>query len=131
MTTELQILAATAVFTILHLVPIMIARTVSPGSPAWGLGNREGPEPGLVPWGQRALRAHSNMLENLPHFAALVLVAHVGGRANATTLLASQVFLGFRVAYLAVYLGSIPGIRTLLFIGGLLAELVIFWQIVS
>jgi uncharacterized MAPEG superfamily protein len=42
------------------------------------LGNRDDP-PALPAWAWRADRAHRNMLENFPHFAAFVLLANVAG----------------------------------------------------
>ena len=48
------------------------------------IGNREGLPP-LTGLAGRARRAHLNMLENLPLFIALALVAHVAGRENAMT----------------------------------------------
>ena len=47
-------------------------------------GNREG-LPDMVGWAGRARRAHLNTIENLVLFAALVLIAAVAGKANATT----------------------------------------------
>ena len=60
-----------------------------PGGPAWGFGNRDASF--AVPaWIERGRRAHTNMVENLAPFACLVLVAHVAGKANATTAFASR-----------------------------------------
>lgn len=56
---------------------------------ATAAGNREGVAE-LIGWQGRARRAHLNMLENLPLFAVLVLVAHAAGEANATTALGAR-----------------------------------------
>ena len=101
-----------------------------PGGWAWGVGNRDGAF--AVPaWIERGRRAHANMVENLVPFACLVLVAHLGGKANATTAFASQLFLAARVAYTLIYLGGIPLLRTLVFGVGVFAEFLIFLQIVG
>ena len=74
-------------------------------------GNRENLPP-ITGWAGRAARAHRNMLESLVLFAALVLVAQVAGRANATTALGAEVFFWARVVYVPVYVIGIPWART-------------------
>ena len=89
------------------------------------------PQPELPDWVVRANRAHINLVENLPAFAALVLVAQVAGQANATTALAAAVFFWARVAHAVVFFAGVPYVRTLAFTVGFLAQLVIFWQILT
>ena len=99
-----------------------------PGGPAWGFGNRD--YDFTVPaWILRTRRAHANMVENLLPFACLVLVAHVGGKANATTAFASELFLASRIIYTVVYMAGIPYLRTLVFSAGVLAQFLIFFAI--
>src|SRR3989442_14844554 len=75
MTTDLIMLTASAVLTGALVLPYGLAMWA-----LWPvrevLGNRDAPPP-LPPWAERARRAQRNMLENFPHFAALVLVANV------------------------------------------------------
>ena len=88
MTTELTLLAWSALFCTLLTFPAIGALTRIPGGFAWGLGNRDRPlGDGLPPWAERARRAHMNMVENLAPFAAVVLIAHVAGRNNDLTAL--------------------------------------------
>ena len=54
---------------------------------------------GYPGWAGRAQRAHRNMLENVVLFAALVLVAVVVGKTNATTLMGAQIFVWARLVY--------------------------------
>jgi uncharacterized MAPEG superfamily protein len=75
-------------------------------------GNRDTPAEGRG-WVGRAQRAHRNMLESLPLFAALVLVAHVAGRANAMTALGAAMFFYARLAYALIYWLGIAWVRTL------------------
>ena len=89
------------------------------------------PEPDLPDWVVRANRAHINLVENLPAFAALVLVAHVAGQANGTTALAAAVFFWARVAHAVVFFAGIPYARTLTFAVGFFAQLAILWQILT
>ena len=81
----------------------------------YALGNRDQPAP-LPPWGERAIRAHRNMLENLPPFAALVLVAQVAGVSNEATALGAVLFFWGRVAHAVIYIAGVPYVRTVAFI---------------
>ena len=74
-------------------------------------GNRED-LPVLTGFAGRAKRAHLNMLENLVLFAVLVLIAHVAGKANATTAMGALVFFWGRIVYALIYLLGVPWLRT-------------------
>ena len=76
-------------------------------------------------WLRRCNRAHVNLVENLPAFAILVLVAHVTGEANTTTAAAAMVFFWARVLHAIGYIAGIPYLRTILFAVGVVACLVI------
>jgi uncharacterized MAPEG superfamily protein len=91
-------------------------------------GNRE-KMPALDGLAGRALRAHYNMLENLPLFAALVLVAAVAGRANATTALGAEIFFFARLVHAVVYLVGIPYLRTLVWLASMIGLAMIFLQL--
>ncbi len=75
-------------------------------------GNRDG-LPEMTGLAGRARRAHFNMVENLVLFAALVLIAAVAGKANATTALGAAIFFWGRLAHAIIYLVGIPWLRTL------------------
>jgi len=91
-------------------------------------GNREGLAP-CTGWAGRAYRAHHNMLENLVLFAALVLVAVISGKTNATTLLGAQLFFWARVAYAGIYLAGIPWLRTAAWLVSVIGLVLIFLQL--
>jgi uncharacterized MAPEG superfamily protein len=74
-------------------------------------GNRED-MPALTGFAGRARRAHLNMVENMVLFTALVLVAAVAGKANATTAMGALVFFWARLVYAMIYLLGIPWLRT-------------------
>jgi len=74
----------------------------------------DNPKP-LAGWAQRMKAAHSNAVENLVVFVALVLVANAAGISNDTTALACTVYLWARVAHLLSYTFAIPWVRTLTF----------------
>ena len=129
MTTDLTMLAASAVLTW-----VLVA---GKGSALWlywpvreVLGNRENPPP-LPPWAWRADRAHRNMLENFPHFAALVLVAHVAGLANWQTALGATIFFWARVAHAVVYIAGVWRFRAVAFFAGAGGELLILMRLLS
>ncbi|MFT5683023.1 MAG: putative MAPEG superfamily protein [Myxococcota bacterium] len=110
MTVDLWMLVAAVVLT---WVQILIAAT--PGLlmfPKWATGNRDG-SVDIPTWAQRMDRAAQNMKENLPMFAALVLIAHVSGEADATSALGAQIFVGARIAHGIIYPVGIPVVRTL------------------
>ncbi len=109
MTTDLWMLAASVALT---WVLIMAAATPTVlTNPLWAMGNRETPlDPSPV--ASRLARTAENMKENLPLFAALVLVAHVSGEADATSALGAQIFFGARVLHAVIYIAGIPKIRT-------------------
>jgi uncharacterized MAPEG superfamily protein len=75
-------------------------------------GNRDD-IPTYTGFAGRAKRAHLNMLENLVLFAALVLIAVVANKTNATTALGAMIFFWARLVYAVVYLLGIPWLRTL------------------
>jgi len=69
------------------------------------------------------------MLESLVLFAALVLMAVVSGKTNATTLLGAQLFFWARLAYAFVYLAGIPWLRTAVWLVSVIGLLLIFVQL--
>lgn len=91
-------------------------------------GNREN-LPALTGWAGRASRAHRNMLENLPLFAALVLVAVIAGRTNGQTLLGAQIFVWARLAYALVYVAGIAWVRTAVYIVSVIGLAIILFAL--
>ena len=92
-------------------------------------GNREN-LPEMKGWVGRTQRAHRNMLENLVLFAALVLVAVVADKTNATTLMGAQVFFWARLFYALVYGAGIPWLRTAVWTVSVVGMALIFSQLV-
>ena len=135
MTTALTYLALTALLTATLWVPYVIALTQTyglPGPPQY-TDPRTATNAGkpLPLWGVRANRAHLNAVEAFAPFAALVLVAHIAGKENATVAFCAMSFFWLRLVHAAVTLLGLPYIRTIIFTLGWIAELVIFWAIVS
>jgi uncharacterized MAPEG superfamily protein len=130
MTTDLKYLAFTAILTASLWIPYVMAqvRTNGPLAPA----NYVDPAPRLVPlWGQRAHRAYLNAVEGFAPFAALVIIAHITGKANAMTAFWAGCFFWLRLAHAAVYLAAIPYLRTVIFTLGFVAVVGIFWEVIK
>lgn len=112
-------LALSGVLTLLLWTPYIVARLFN-----WGLGtflnnypeNFPKEEPSQPLWAARAQRAHLNMVETLPAFAAVVIGAlHLGeGNAAVITTIAmwSGVFFWSRVGHAVVYILGVPYLRT-------------------
>jgi uncharacterized MAPEG superfamily protein len=92
------------------------------------MGNRED-MPDLKGLAGRATRAHLNMMENLPLFIALVLVAQIAGRTNQMTHWGVLLFFWGRVAHAIIYLAGIPGLRTLAWLVSVVGMVMIFLQL--
>lgn len=128
MTTDLWMLVWSAVLCLVTPYAGVTVLLSMPGGPAWGFGNRDY-DFAVPAWILRGRRAHTNLVENLLPFACLVLVAHVSGKANATTAFAAQLFFASRVLYTLVYMAGIPYLRTFVFGGGVLACFLIVMQL--
>jgi uncharacterized MAPEG superfamily protein len=129
MTTDLTMLAASAVLTWLLVMGKGIAMWVH-WPAAEVLGNRDDPPP-LPAWAWRADRAHRNMLENFPHFAALVLIVQVAGLADGLTAFGATLFFWARVAHAALYVSGVWRLRAVAFFAGGIGELIILGRILG
>lgn len=128
MSTDLTLLAWSALLCLVLAVPYAIGLTQLLGLPILA-GNREN-FPTVEGWIGRAKRAHMNMIENLIPFAALVLVAHVAGKADAMTAIGAQIFFWGRVVHAGTYIAGIAWVRTAGYAAGVLGMAMIFVQII-
>jgi uncharacterized MAPEG superfamily protein len=69
------------------------------------------------------------MLESLPLFIALVLIAHIAGKVDATAMLGAKLFLWARLGYWLIYLAGIPWLRTLAWVVSVIGLILIFAQL--
>ncbi len=114
MTTELKYLAWTAILTAALWIPYVVAQVRTNGllAPA----NYVDPTPRPLPlWGKRADRAYLNAVECFAPFAALVIVTHLAGKADAMSAFWAATFFWVRLAHAVVYLFGIAYIRTIVF----------------
>jgi len=125
---ELTLLVCSVVLTFVQLLVAVGGATLQVGLPTLA-GNRDN-VPALSGWAGRAQRAHRNMLESLVLFAAVVLIAVVAGRANATTLLGAKLFVWARLAYAVIYVIGIPWVRTLAWTVSVVGLVLIVLQII-
>lgn len=110
MTPDLTLLVCAVVLAFVQVVIATLSCIGQVGLPTMA-GNRDGLG-AFTGWAGRAVRAHRNMMESLPIFAALVLIAHIAGKANATVILGEQIFLFARLAHAVIYLAGLPWLRT-------------------
>jgi len=130
MTTDLKYLALTAILTAALWIPYVLAQVATNGPLA--PPNYVDPTPRPVPpWGKRADRAYLNAVECFAPFAALVIIAHVTGKADAMTAFWSMCFFWLRLAHAAAYLLAVPYVRTLVFTLGFVAVVGIFWEVIK
>jgi|ERR1035437_859073 uncharacterized MAPEG superfamily protein len=130
MSTDLKYLAYTAMLTSALWIPYVVCQVMTNGflKPP----NYVDPTPRQVPlWGKRADRTYLNAVEVFAPFAALVIVVHLTGKANAMTAFWAAGFFWLRVAHAIVYLLAVPYLRTLIFTLGFVAVAGIFWELIK
>jgi uncharacterized MAPEG superfamily protein len=130
MSTDLKYLALTAILTATLWIPYVVAqvRTNGPLKPE----NYIDPTPRPLPdWGKRANRTYVNAVETFAPFAALVIVAHLAGKANAMTAFWATCYFWLRLAHALVFLLGFPLVRTVLFTLGYIAVAGIFWEVIK
>jgi uncharacterized MAPEG superfamily protein len=115
MNTELTYLTLSGILAVLLWVPYIAARALNWGIPTF-LNNYPEEFPAKSPkqplWAERAQRAHLNMIETLPSFAVVILVAVVSSSLTEVTACWAQIFFFARVAHAIVYILGVPYLRT-------------------
>lgn len=127
LTPDLKYLLFAVILTFVQMLIAAMGSNQQFGLPTLA-GNREG-LPDVTGWAGRAKRAHLNMLENLVLFAALVLIAQVAGKANATTAMGASIFFWARLVYAGVYLAGISWVRTAVWAVSVIGLVMIAWQL--
>jgi len=82
-------------------------------------------------WPHRAYRAHMNAVENLVVFAPLALAVTVTGTANEITATACATYFWARLVHGIFYTVKLPFIRTIAWLTGVGACLVLAYQILT
>lgn len=128
--TAIEWLAASALLTALLWVPYVLERFTSLG--ILGTLKPVDPDDELKQriWARRSKRAHYNAVENLVVFATLVLVAQAMGKGDdGQILFATQAYFWARVVHFPAQSMGWTGIRTLAFLTGFAAQIVVAWRI--
>lgn len=123
-TPELYSLVVVTATTALMWVPYVVARMTTHGVMR-AIGNPGPDYPSDAPWMDRARRAHLNAIENLAVFAPLVLAGAIMEVSTTATVLSARIYLAARLVHYVIYAAGIPVIRTLAFLAGACATLVI------
>lgn len=121
MTREFMWLTLTVILTGVMWIPYVLDRIRARGLMG-AMANPSRNDPPQSPWAQRLYFAHTNAVENLVLFAALVLMLDSIGHATETTAIACAVYFWARLAHVIVYAFGIPVLRTLAFTVGFLAQ---------
>ena len=129
MNTELMYLTWVTVLTGVLWLPYIVNRMF-----AWGLMDTVGypvsPKPQAV-WAARLMKAHSNAVENLVVFAVLVLVAQAAGITGGAVASAAALYFWARVVHVLAFTFGMPWVRTLAFVVGWVAQVMIAWQLLT
>ena len=121
MSRELLWLTLTVILTGLLWVPYILDRILVRGMMG-AMANPSRNDPPQSAWAQRLYFAHTNAVENLVIFAALVLILDAEGRSSIVTVTACAVYFWARLAHVIVYALGIPVVRTLAFAAGFAAQ---------
>ncbi len=124
MSTELFWLVLTVAMTGLIWVPYILDRLMVRGL-IGALANPSPKDKPQSPWAQRMMAAHVNAVENLVIFAPLVLMARALSITTAATAFACALYFWSRLAHVVVYTFGIPVLRTLSFVGGFVAQVLL------
>ena len=112
MTVELNLLAASVVLGIVHIIVFSHLQSWQRGY-RWTASSREqitAPLTGIAGRTERALR---NFLETFPFFAASILLAGVTNTHSGLTIWGAQCYFWGRLLYALLYLADFPLARSL------------------
>src|SRR5262249_50965511 len=121
----------TVLMTALFWVPYVLDRIATRGViPTLAGATPETGEKQSV-WALRAIKAHTNAVENLAIFVPAVLTLHVLNISTPTTRLAVAAYFFARLAHYLVYTMGIPFSRTPAFTVGWIAQLALIFTILK
>jgi uncharacterized MAPEG superfamily protein len=124
MTPEIFWLTLTVILTGLLWVPYVLNRTAVRGI-GGAMANPSRTDKPHAEWATRLMFAHDNAVENLIVFAPLVLILAQIDYSTKWTVYACAVYFWSRVVHLIVYTLGLPVFRTLAFLVGFFAQVVL------
>ncbi|MEO0682711.1 MAG: MAPEG family protein [Pseudomonadota bacterium] len=118
---ELTILGLAALLSALQLIALSVTANLNV-SQTWLAGPRDKPYdmPAVV---GRMMRAQTNMFEALAMFAPAALVVALTGASSGFTAACAGAFLVARVVYVPLYALGIPYLRSLVWMVGFIATI--------
>ena len=78
-------------------------------------------------WQARANAAQANSFESLPFFIGAVIVAHQLNAPQGIVDILSVVFVTLRIMYIAMYVGDLPTVRSVMWALALIVNIAIFF----
>ena len=78
-----------------------------------------------TPWAQRAIRAHTNGVENLIVFGLLAISVHILEAGTALSATAASVYFFARVGHYVIYVLAIPWLRTPTYLVGFACQVIL------
>ena len=127
---EILILAWGAVLLLVHVFAAASAKTRQYGT-RWNMGARDEAVPPLNPVAGRLTRAQDNFAETFPIAIIALIGVVVAGRTGPLTALGGWIWLGARAVYLPVYWAGVPGLRTVVFVVGLVGLGMVLWPLLT
>lgn len=128
-------LGLSGLLTVLLWTPYILSRAITWGIPTFLNNYPEGfpkTQPEAPMWAQRSQRAHLNMVETLPAFAAVVVAAGALAQTSAHEMIAmwAEVFFYARVGHAVIYTAGIRYLRTPIYLVSWAAVLMIGLNII-
>lgn len=124
---EGQLLIATVVMGLVHLVWATVAGSGGHRDTAWLLGPRDDPRP-VTGQAARLSRAYANFLETFPLFAVAVIAVLLAGKTGSQATFGAWLYLLGRLAYIPLYALGLPIVRTVAWTASMIG---IVWVIVA
>ncbi len=114
-----------ALLNVLSKLPTVWAMAKQPG----GYDNRHPrhQQKELKDWGERAVAAHYNTIENFPIFAAGMLFALYSDASEFSLHTCGIIYLAARILYIYFYVADFNQIRSLVWAVGFMASLALFF----
>ncbi len=129
MTLDLWALVATLGLAMVQ-VGIQSIATLRQLGPRWVLSPRDEAQT-VTGVSGRIVRAHHNLLDILPQFAAALFVVHMAGVNGQYAVIGAWVFFVARAIYLPAYILGPTGLRPLCWVAAQTGILIILWDIIG
>ncbi len=127
MTLDLWALVA-ALFLAMFQIGLQSILTLAQAGPKWVAGSRDTPFE-VTGVSGRLVRAHRNLLEIFPQFAAALFVVHAAGVNGEWAVIGAWTFIISRLLYVPAYAFGPPGLRSVFWQGGQIGIILILVDI--